>query len=263
MKKLGVIACFYDCARFVDKILEPWLSFPEIEVSIVHGQFKEYAELGYEDRDCETIGRIIPYVKEVKTFITGAMPEFDGKKLTESEIRNIPLTYLKSRNCENFMILDGDEIYSQEEIQNILNFIDRDKFISWYRIEMKNLTFNEKTYTKGFNPPRIFRNNCGQAKLREFHWDNDVMYNLPDGTIIDYRRLASQNIPTTLVNPLHYSWCDKRTCIKKINYHKKHFAHPMLKHPCSFKWDTEKDCLAFCEEYYLERGLEFPALFTV
>lgn len=269
--KIGLICCFYGNRKYLDDVISPWIELKnqnkiDLTLTLVHGQFKEYHDLGYPDNDKETLAWIdenkskFDYIYIQEQHLIGSK-YFQGdtsQYQDESTIRNYGLKYLLKNKVDAILLLDGDEIYSKSEILKLINFIDNEPYIPWFRIEFKNLVFTEHTYINGFKPPRIFRTNINEWYLRQFYYDNDVLYSTKlEEKTIDYKNLACITIPKNICNPLHFTWLDDKISKKKIEYQEKHFAHGA---GCSFKWDNG---LKWNEEYFKKLGQPIPELLIV
>jgi hypothetical protein len=245
MPKFGVLACMYDCADYVDAVLKPWLGRDNVELAIVHAQFKEYADMGKPNIDSPTIGRLVPYSGVIKTFI-------EDKPLTEAEARNIPLKYLLERNCDYIWLLDGDEFYTERQIDRIIEFVEMSRKTAWFKIPFKNYVFDGSQWIDGFCPPRIFRTKYLEWNLSKFYWDNDVGYT--SGTLLcQYDQMPSVEIPRSVAHVKHLTWLHSNGK-KKWEYQMKHFGH------CSYKWNNETNKLEFDLDFHAKHGIPLPIL---
>ena len=62
--------------------------------------------------------------------------------------------------------------------------------------------------------------------------------------------------------PVHHSWNNLERSKKKIDYQIKHFGHGNSNY-CSFKFNQEKNCIEFNDEYFLLTGEKKPDIFEV
>jgi hypothetical protein len=255
--KIGLLCCFFDCEEMLYEVIHPWLQAKDdgndMSIAVSYGMFKEYKEFGYEDNDEKTLDLIrggnwhdFLYVQPKDVL------------QTEAEIRNHSLQKLLEEKCDIIILLDGDEVFTLEEVENIIRFVEDNEFITWFDIEFKNLTFSGNTYTKGFRPPRVFRVNSGDFKLDSIYWDNDMSYLSKDGNKITYKDLSKKSISTDLVNPLHHTWLNNERSRKKIQYQEEHFKNGA---GCSFKWS--ENGLEWDEEYFIKTGREKPELHKI
>ena len=262
--KIGLLFCAYGIPEYIEQSINPWIKAKEkfdIKIAAVHGQFKENHDLGYEDNDLETQQKLLDRLASKELDFVYRQNEYNNEKKygSEAQIRNKGLQFLLNESVDCILPWDLDEVITEQEISNLIDYLKKDEFIAWYKIEYKNLTFNRKTYTKGFSPPRAFKTNYGCGyKLKEMIYDNDVSYITVDGQIIHYQQLPSQKIGTHVLNPLHYTWCDYERAKQKIEYQNKHFGHYA---GCSFKINEKEQRIEFNESYYRKTNEMLPELY--
>ncbi len=265
--KLAVIYCTYDLPKYIHKSLNPWINLKnELGIGIfgVHGLFKENFENGVKDEDFETQQELLKLRFEDKIDWLYLQNNYDAPSVArkyekEAEIRDYACQEILSRGgYTHLMILDGDEIYTEQEIRNIHNYVDDNKFVAWFSLEFRNLTFSDTQYTKGFIPPRIFSLSTGPFQIKKIYWDNDIVYvSKSDQSAIDYKLLASEKIPVRLCNPKHLTWNDfDRSCVK-IRYQEQHFGH------CGFEINKEEKRIQFSESFHKKHGILIPELFSI
>lgn len=258
--KIGVLACGYDCAEYIDKVLPPWITAKNMQlggndfiISIVHGQFKEYVELAGEE------SLIVPeWASRYKNGIDYIVSPPPG---TETELRNLALRPLLEENCDIIILLDlQDEIYELNQIQTIFEYVFLEKWISWFKVSLKNYVFDEKTYLKDpFTPPRIFKVKTNGHILKAMSYDNDVIYEAiymtPKGDIlkqVPHKELPNKTIPAHRAFIKHLTWLSNEKSKKKQKYQIKRW------NLCSFDWDSELNKLVFSKSYYDKLGQPFP-----
>lgn len=261
--KLGILLCAYDCAEYLDDCINPWIEAAKnksIVLAAVHGMFAEYKALGQTDNDVDTLNKL----KNVPLDFLYIQNSYDGSPeqyQSEAEIRDKALQYLKTAGCDYILLLDADEIWTGQEIDNLFKYIQRYTLYTWFRIEYKNLTFSTKTYTKGFRPPRVFKVKSEGVTLDKFVWDNDVTYVNEKGEgSLYYADFVNRVIPTSVCNPLHYTWLNNERSRKKIEYQKLHFASGA---GCSFDWDYETNSLIWNEDYFIQTRSGKPPIFEI
>jgi hypothetical protein len=245
--KIGVLFTIYNCESYVDDCLRSWFNLKS-EYSIItacnSGMFKPYLELGFKPKNKTTLQKLVQY--DIDYLIsTGSNSLID-----EDQSRNNVLNYLK-KNCDIIWIVDGDEFYSENDIKNIINYIDENPEFDWYSINFKNYTFTERTFVDGFCPPRIFRTDRNGG-IDKFYFDNHILYN--DGDIFENK--SNKSIPRNIAWIEHYSWLNKDSRSReKIDYQNQRFGGG-----CAFKWNEERQSLEFIKEFYWEKNLELPIL---
>ena len=271
--KIGVIFCCYGNPDYVNPCLKPWLELKEkfnIKIAAVNGQFKEYSELGIEDSDTETQNKIKElYNNKSLDFLYIQNDIFIEKNnriyQTEAKIRDRALQWLLKENVDFVILLDSDEIYAKKEIENLIEYINREdnKFYTVFQIEFKNLTFSDKTYTKGFNPKRVWRVDIGEFILSKVTYDNDMEYVYKaTGLPLSDDLMVWKSIPINILNPLHHSWNDYERSYEKIKYQQLRW-NPPKGNGCSFKINKEKKCIEFDLEYFKRIGQQPPEIFEI
>ena len=230
---LGCHFSAYESAEFLDGFLAPWLEYKQkhglIKISAGHVCFKEFQEMGLPIKSPDNTHKLLEerYKKGDIDYYT-----FIDKPLTEAEARTEILKPLLEQNIDILWITAPDEIITLSQIEAALEYVKRDPYLIWYRMEMKNLTFSENTYIRGFCPPRIFLNNRGY-KLDCFFADDEPIYKKDDRDI-NYLQLPNKQIPFNICAPLHYSWLDNERSYKKVRYQELRW-NPPNGNGCSFK----------------------------
>jgi hypothetical protein len=267
--KIGIIACIYGNSSYIDECLSPWINLRNkynIVISIVHGQFKEYHDLGYEDNDRETQNKLLRGNYEDYLYIQNnywMTPKDKYIYQTEAEIRNEGLQPLLKEKCDYVWLWDLDEETNINELTKTIEYIQKDEFICWYKTYYKNLVFDYNHYLDNFNPPRIFKVNYGDFKLNKCIYDNDFSYlNNKTGEEIDYKKLASKTVPRNIFFALHKSWCDYEASYKKIKYQEKRW-NPPNGNGCGFKINHELKKIEFNEDYFRRTNQNIPQVLSV
>lgn len=259
--KLGVVYCSYGVNDLLEKSLTPWIkakSRHDISIAAVSTQFKEYAEMN-TDVDMIT-GPILHNKLKTKDIDYVYVGQYEGFLEQEHVVRDYALQYLLHESCDYILLVDGDEVYTDQEINDLISYISRNPLIPWFRIEFKNLTFSESTYTTGFKPPRVFKVNVGEYKLNRFIWDNDVSYVSEQAKQeISYQSLASVTVPIKFCHPLHYTWLSNIRSKNKVQYQLRHFPGS----GCSYKWNEQEDKLEFDYDFYKRTGQQVPELIQI
>lgn len=241
--KFGIAGCFYGCSEYLPEVLKPWFKLKDelnFEITAVNCLFSEYSALGSKNEDHAT-REIISNHPFDYTFIS-PVPQI------EKAARNSVLSYLLYKRVDFVWILDGDEFYTEQEIRNIVSYVEKNKDKYWFSINFKNYILDGKKWIDGFKPPRIF-SNILPLKIDQFYLDNDIVY----AGNIDYKSLSTLDIPKEEAHVKHMTWLNKNGK-KKIEYQIKHFGS------CSYKWNEEKQELEFDLDYHKKFNVPIPEI---
>jgi hypothetical protein len=239
--KIGVLCNFYGFPDYLNKVLSSWLEMNKNFIfAAASCKFDEYKDIEYNLEDKETLNKLNTLYKDKFFYI------YSGPISNDSIVRNYPLKYLLDQNVDYIWLLDGDEFYTKDQINKIINFVEQESFVPFFKINFKNFFNDENHWIDGFCPPRIFKTNFNNLKLDSFYYENDVYYIDENNNKIDYKQLSSLSIPKTIAHIDHYSWCGSIDFLKnKIKYQNHRY-----KGICSYQWNDKKNCLDFNENYY-------------
>jgi hypothetical protein len=241
--KVGVLGCFFDCAELLPQVLAPWKSlksqgYPFV-LGAMHVQFYEYKDLGLLSRD-EPTHALLKNDKAIDIF------RFSGEPLFEKAARQMMLEELLRRGVDAIWLLDGDEIYTEEQIKGILAYVEKTPQFDYYHVHLDNRIFGTTKWADGFFPPRIFRTDR-HGGIRVFTWDNELKYN--DSSTL-YSCIPGI-VPKRIAHVLHHTW-RARDAEKKIAYQHLHFGY------CPFKLEAGK--LVFDEAYFTRHSMPLPKI---
>lgn len=253
--KIGISAIGYNCKEHLDKVIRPWIDYKksnpgQLFISIVHGVFPEVYQIG----DCPIFSEdgTIESLQEYKNL--GEIDFFQvlSEPTYEKDIRNYTLKNLFKHDIDLLWLLDlQDEIYDPKEILRILDFIDKNKEVDWFKINFKNYIIKPGCYIDDFIAPRIWRTKI-YGGIQGFYYDNDIIYN-------DNRKaveLPNLIIPREIAFPKHYSWIGSPEYLKrKIEFQRRHYTH------CSYCWNEAKNSLDFDMNYYIMNGKSIPKVY--
>lgn len=251
MKKFGIIFCGYDCDEHINKSLPVWLDLKRkhgenLIFTVCNCLFEEYADMG---KTVLPIPEWIVNNKQIDYYYHCEKP------VSEAEARNMCLQYLLAAGVDYVFLVDADEYYQEKDFHKVVNFVEANSFITWFKLPLKNYVFDDKTFlVEPFTPPRIFKTVEGKSRLMTFSWDNDVAYFRPDKGFIPHTAYSQMTIPQNIVWPKHLSWCGAPDYLKaKVAYQNKHFNGV-----CSYRWDEQAQVLKFNEEFFTKYNLPIP-----
>jgi len=249
--KIGILITAYNCDKYIKDCLQPWINLREshnIIISANSGMFKPYKDFGFEEKNDYTLNVLNDSKLDFLVTTSG------NNLLDEDSSRNVCLDYLKKQNVDLVWVVDGDEIYTERQILDIIDFIKNDKNHSSYFIQFKNYTLKYPFFTKGFSRETIYRTDV-EGGVSHFHFDVFITYN-SGKTNNDLNN--GIHISKDIAYVEHYSWLsDDSRSYEKITYQENRFSGPEGKR-CAFKVIDGK--LGFNEEFWKNRNLNVPIL---
>lgn len=241
--RLGVVVSVYNSINFLSEFLSPWIKARkelDIKIVFVDAKFKNF-----EGESNSTDGTTEYLVEKLNCGLIDYYGHYFHDK-EENEVRNIGINMLLQMGCSHILSSAPDEIFTIDQIKYIYNYIQKDEFIAYYRLNYKNYIGNKDTFIRGFCPKRIWKVNLTAYKLKGLRFDDDAEY---QGAITrDIQpddNFAQRVIPNVEIN--HYTWLNNETSRKKIEYQTKRGWI------CSYKWKDGK--VVFNPEYYKDKPL--------
>ncbi len=247
--KIGIIFCLYNCESTLNDCLNAWeqVGTNQFVYSCISTPFK-----GYEDFN-PPVDNTVNLVRASEIMNAHFINE---SYLEETQARGLCLQYLKNENCDIIWMVDGDEIYTVEQIKSIIKYIENNPETTWFKLCLKNYIFDSKTYLEEpFIVPRIYRVTARPFELGTFYQDNDIDYiqtvgetkvSIPNGFI------KNKTIPQKLVWVSHLTWPSNENSRLKVEYQLKRW------NLCSYSWKDGK--LDFNPDYYKNKQL--PKILT-
>lgn len=236
MAKFGILGCFYNCEENITSVSSPFEGDPDLLLAAVSCPFVGFPP---SQRD-STVSKLGAW----EYVYSSDVP------VKESDARNMPLNFLLFNEVDYVWLLDGDEFYTEEQVQSIKKYVETySGENNFFSVNFKNVVFDGSVWVDGFCPPRIFSNKI-HGGIKEFYWDNDVLYE--DGT--QYKHLINMAIPRKVAHVKHLTWLNNELGRKKVEYQKQHFG------ACSYRWDEAAGELRFDEAYHEAHGIEIPHL---
>lgn len=251
--KFGILCNFYGFPQYLDKVLLDWIKCNDCIFAASSCKFDQYQQISYLKEDLETINILNNKYANIFKYI------YTDQLSNDSIVRNYPLEYLLSQKVDYIWLLDGDEFYTKNEIENIKAVVKREEFLPYFKINFKNYFNDENHWVDGFCPPRIFKVKTNSLTLNRFYFENDVFYKDQNDNNIDYKSLAYIEIPKNIAHIKHYSWCgDKEFLKNKIKYQNLRYNGI-----CSYKWNDINNSLELNEDFYLKYLIKKPKIYNV
>lgn len=248
LPKFGVVFCGYNSEEYIHESLKNIIQNPKFIISAVSVPFLEYCDQEFFEDGTTNILKDYFDKGLIHNLVTE--PRF----IKESEARNLALDFLKKFDLKYYMCIDSDEFFTKEDLNKIIQFIEKDSASEWWRLSLKNYVFDDKTYLKEpFCPPRIFRAKLDYLYNPSFYGDNDIQYFKSTGEAISYLYLPNQTVPKETAWIKHLTWLNNKIGKRKVEYQTQRWGE----NSCSFAWDEEKG-LCFNEEYFRMKGEKIP-----
>jgi len=254
--RIGIIYCAFNCEEYVKDSIRPLilareqkLSGHEWVIAGINVCFKEYKETKYNVDDSTG-----DYLATQNLDYLIREPQY----ISEAEARTLALRKLLDDKCELIFLIDGDELFQINDLQNITKFIEEDKFSAWYKFSYKNYLFDSSTYLKlPFQPPRAFRVQYNGYRLNNFRHDNEVVYHgIITRDIKDFESFPSKIIPPNISWIVHKTWISCEKTKSKVEYQRGRWGGSL----CSYKWDETNNKLVFNPQYFARFGKPIPEL---
>lgn len=250
--KIGIIFSLYGCENYQDRCLSPWIKLRK-ELNLVltgcNGMYNDFLNYGFKDRSHKSLIKAIGKDLDFLISTTG------DHLWDEQNSKNYLLSYLKDRNVDLIWIVDGDEFYTEEDIIEIINFINANPDPDAYAVQFRNYTIKIPYWTEGFYRETLYWTNRNGG-IFDFHFDVFVRYN--NGKTINETKNYVK-IPKKISYIEHYSWLsdDPRIPEKVVYQNGRFFGNEGER--CSFVYDLKKG-LEFNKNFWDSRGLEIPIL---
>jgi hypothetical protein len=254
--KIGILLTIYNCDKYVNDCLNPWFKLKDkynFVFAVNSGMFADYQTLGLPFRNEKTLELLSEYELDFQVTTKGK------NLLFEDDSRNTCLNFLNKQDCDLIWYLDGDETYTTDQIENILDFIHRNPSPDWYSVVFKNLTIHEHLFQDYVHERIVWAKRYGG--ISSYYFDNQFTYK--DGSKISSH--PGIVIPKNLAYIKHYSWLTNDSRTKdKIIYQRLRYCGEDGQLPedcrCTFEWDNERDVLKFSDVFHKCRGVDIPVL---
>ena len=237
--KIGIQVLSYNCSDTFEELIQPWVKLKnkyDIKIWVGSGQFKIYNDMGCVDNNEETIILLKKLLK--KGDIDYLFQPDPDNLLGDHTTRDKSISWLRDNDIDLMIQLDSDEFYTDEEVNNYLNFIMKNKEYDAYRTNFLNVVGDgELIDWERFSAAWIKR----YGGISHYYYDAHWSFKGVDGENIEYRRVNTITVPKELVNPLHKTWTNELNTtgpnhIKdKIEYQKKYYNGE-----CGYIWDDDK-----------------------
>lgn len=245
MAKFGLLMSVYNGMDYLQECLDSWVRYKQatdkLIIAIIDARFQHF-----DGPDHSTDGTL-DLLKKCKD--AGYIDYFElaNPGLSEMQVRTIPLKFLISNGVDYIISSAPDEMFSVEEIDKIIQYVESEPFITYFKINYKNYVFDKTTWIDTFCPKRIWKVKSNSFLLDSFSGDDDTVYrDSNNGLALDFA-FAGDTIPGVKIK--HYTWLNNKTSKAKVEYQTKRWAPPHG-FGCSYKWNNKENKLEFNEEYY-------------
>ncbi len=227
----------YNEADCLERAVTPWLGACE-QISVFEGAFQTLRNLGYSARS--TDGTVEVAQKLAK--------DNSNVRLTNTEVFNEPILRNNhlfetardfGRDDTVLFILDGDEIYSPEEVKLCIAQVEAEieSTNTWW-VNFRNYVNDEKHYYDGFHVPRFFRMKTALG----FSGYNNVAFE--EGV---------KETDVRHVLPKHYSWLPIAKSRQKLRWQSESLGWVP-------SWVEKDGQLILNDTYYQQTGKQKPVI---
>ena len=230
--KIGIQCLAYNCSESFSELINPWIKLKKdynVVLWVGSGQFKEYHELGYENKNASTLKLFNTEYKEKIDYLWTPNP---NNLLSDHETRNQCISYFKEQDVDLMIQLDADEFYTEREVNNLIKFVEQNPQYSIYNTTFNNIIGeNESEDWVRFNAGWIKKHGGIKNYYFDMHWSYKDC---------EYRQTPCIDIPKSLVNPTHYTWTNNKNTTgpshikEKIEYQKYIYSGG-----CGYEWDED------------------------
>lgn len=202
MLKFIAQVLIYDEGEYLEKAIRPWVNACE-SIDIFEGAFMTTTNLGYpprsQDNTCE-VARSLE--KEFSNVHLTHHNEWNEPILRNNHLFSTTQRFGREDTC--LFILDGDEVYTEAEVQACIKQVEaeKDAYNTWW-VSMRNFVSDTDHFHEGFTVPRFFNLKTALG----FSGYNDVAFS--DGI----KKTSVQG-----VLPNHYSWTPMEKARRKIKW---------------------------------------------
>lgn len=260
---VGLIYTCYQTEDLIERSLRPWikarascLGGHTFTICAVSVPFEGFEHTEPRDRTWEKLDlRLMD--DDIDCVIAQEIP------MPETEARGAALRWLMEQGATLSVQWDSDEIATEQDILNILSYVEANPYIPSFRVSYRNSVFTEDQYLADpFTPMRIHRKYLPTGHIIKDFWDdNNVSFWKPwDDNRVATRDIdmAVMTIPKEVAWPKHLTWLDdgpNGRSAAKIRYQ---MARGWS---CSYRYDEERG-LCFNEEHFAQRGESLPIVLT-
>ena len=233
--KIGIQILAYNCATTFEKLIQPWVKLKEkynIKIWVGSGQFKEYYELGYENKNSKTL-ELLQQLKDNRVINELFTTDGNNNLLKDHEMRNKCIPWMKENDVDLMIQVDADEFYSTREANNLIQYIIDNPEHTIYNTTFKNVVGDGEIEDWSRFSAGWIKKNGG---IRNYYFDCHWCFN----DDIEYRSAGIKDIPKLLVNPYHYTWTNEANTTGPSHIKQKiEYQNKIYKDGCGLVWDDK------------------------
>lgn len=255
--KIGVTSIGYECQGLLSKCFKSWNEIkndkslcPEIsdiKICFAHGCFEETYKLGFPIYSVDgtyELAQEMHKIGEIDELIIYDSPQKEYNMWTNN------LDQLKKYDIDLLIMVNVDEFWEVKEIKRLIECIQRNSLVDYFRVNFKNYCINYSTWVDDFIVPRAWFVNRNKG-LKSFYRDELVDYN--DGR--KDVQCPFVIIPKDIIFPKHYSWVGTKEYLqRKLRFQELRYGL------CSYEWDDLNNCLKLNDSFYLKYNVPRPDL---
>jgi FkbM family methyltransferase len=253
--RIGIQLIAYNSAEVLEELLAPWLKLKDrydLKVWVGSGQFKTYNQMGCENLNGPTIKLLEEMIKEGKIDYL-FQPDPDNL-LDDAETRDKCIPWMKEQDIDLMIQLDSDEFYTEQEVENLITFIEENPEPSVYNVVFNNIVGDSREDWVRFAVGWIKRH----GGIKNYYFD--CHFSFIEG---EYRDAPNITVPKTLVHPTHLTWTHNKNTTgpshiqEKIDYQNRVYGGDVGVTRCEMIWDEKEQRIKRIGEFNWGKASEW------
>ena len=253
--KIGIQLIAYNSAEVLEELISPWLRLKDkydLKVWVGSGQFNTYNQMGCENLNGPTIKLLEEMIKEGKIdYLFQPDPE---NLLDDHETRDKCIPWMEEQDIDLMIQVDSDEFYTEQEVENLITFIEENPQPSVYNVVFDNVVGDSREDWVRFAAGWIKRH----GGIKNYYFD--CHFSFSEG---EYRDAPNITVPKTLVHPTHSTWTHNKNTTgpshiqEKIDYQNRVYGGDVGVTRCEMIWDKKEQRIKRIGEFNWGKASEW------